>query len=198
MAGDSDPATGEARPGAGALTPLDPRFRRMLRQTGTVQALLLVAAASIAELAVPGRTGLFWLPAAVLVLLLVAWLPGRHYRAAGYREEADALRVVRGLWTRWDGTVPFTRVQHIDVSQSALERGNGLATLSLHTAGTNNATVSLRGLAHEEALAMRDRVRERLRVFAQPRPAHTLAEHEAPARQPMARAPDTGAAGMAQ
>jgi membrane protein YdbS with pleckstrin-like domain len=55
--------------------------------------------------------------------------------------------------------VPFGLVQHIDVHQGPLERVYGLATLVLHTAGTHNASVSLPGLGHGDAMAMREEIR---------------------------------------
>jgi hypothetical protein len=59
--------------------------------------------------------------------------------------------------------VPFGRVQHIDVEKGPVERYYGLATLVLHTAGTHNASVSLPGLAEEDALAMREAIRAKIR-----------------------------------
>ena len=53
-------------------------------------------------------------------------------------------------------SVPQTRVQHTDVSQGPLERALGLATLIIHTAGTQNASVSLGGLRREDAQRIRD------------------------------------------
>ena len=41
--------------------------------------------------------------------------------------------------------------------------GFGLATLTVHTAGSHNASVSLPGLAHETALAMREDIRAAIR-----------------------------------
>ena len=67
--------------------------------------------------------------------------------------------MVRGLLFRSDTVVPFGRVQHIDVLQGPIERGYGLATLVLHTAGTHNASVTLPGLAHADAAAMREEIR---------------------------------------
>ena len=72
---------------------------------------------------------------------------------------SDRLRVVRGLVFRSDTVVPFGRVQHIDVSQGPVERAYGLGTLVLHTAGNHNASVSLSGLAHADAMAMREEIR---------------------------------------
>src|SRR3546814_11642477 len=67
----------------------------------------------------------------------------------------DRLRVVRGILFRADSVVPFGRVQHIDVNQGPLERFYGLATLTVHTAGTHNASVHLPGLEEALARAMR-------------------------------------------
>ena len=52
--------------------------------------------------------------------------------------------------------MPRSRVQHTDVSQGPLERGYGLGTLVIYTAGTDHAKVDLHGLDHATALAIRD------------------------------------------
>ena len=52
--------------------------------------------------------------------------------------------------------VPRSRVQHTDVSQGPLERGHGLGTLVIYTAGTDHARVDLPGLDHATALRIRD------------------------------------------
>ena len=59
--------------------------------------------------------------------------------------------------------MPFARVQHIDLAQGPIERRYGLARLILHTAGTRGASIPLPGLAREEAEAMRDRIRAKIR-----------------------------------
>ena len=147
------------------LTPLDPRFRRVLRIRGAITSAAMLFAAVVGEIVLDGWTGIFVVPALGIAVLLVFGLPGRRYRSRGYRLGEDDLRVVQGVWLHSDITVPLGRVQHIDVAQGPLERANGLATLVLHTAGTDNSSVSLQGLSHEDAIAMRDAVREVMRVF---------------------------------
>ena len=71
--------------------------------------------------------------------------------------------MVRGLWWRRDITVPFGRVQHLDVTQGPLERLFGLGTLVLHTAGNHNASVSLPGLGEPLAREMREEIRAHIR-----------------------------------
>jgi membrane protein YdbS with pleckstrin-like domain len=51
-------------------------------------------------------------------------------------------------------------VHHTDVSRGPLERGIGLATLIIHTAGTEAASVTLGGLPGDAALEIRDHLIE--------------------------------------
>ncbi|WP_052208578.1 PH domain-containing protein [Croceibacterium mercuriale] len=149
------------------LTPLDPGYVRMVRLlTGLALAAPVIGAIVLeAEQVLPPGA------VAVPVVLAAGWLllrlPLRRWRARGYVYGADALRVVRGLWWRRDITVPFGRVQHLDVTQGPLERLFGLGTLVLHTAGNHNSSVALPGLAHPQALAMRDTIRAHVALHSQ-------------------------------
>ena len=142
-----------------ALTPLHPNYVKVVRLGTLAAALPFVVTALILELAGTLPHGAFLAPVLLAVLYLVIRVPLRRYQARGYQLGADRLRVVRGLLFHSDTVVPFGRVQHIDVHQGPLERGYGLATLVLHTAGTHNASVALPGLAHADALAMREEIR---------------------------------------
>jgi membrane protein YdbS with pleckstrin-like domain len=104
--------------------------------------------------------GLLSLAAWALVmagLAALAWFwPPLHYRHVSYRVDDSGIRIRRGVIWRSVTTVPRSRVQHTDVSQGPIERGLGLASLIIHTAGTQNASVSLGGLSHDDALRVRD------------------------------------------
>lgn len=145
------------------LTPLDPAYKSMLRLQLAIAALVLLAAATIAEVAIPGWTGAVWIPALLVIAYALIRVPLRRYNARGYSLAQERLRVVRGVVFRADTVVPFGRVQHIDVGQGPLERAFGLATLTVHTAGTHNASVSLPGLCHVDATAMREDIRAAIR-----------------------------------
>ena len=92
---------------------------------------------------------------AFLAWLAIAW-PAISYRRRRYRLDRTGIEIWTGVIWRQVIAVPRSRVQHIDVSQGPIERAYGLATLSIHTAGTEYSKVDLPGLDHGTALAVRD------------------------------------------
>ena len=141
------------------LTKLDPSYSTVMRIEGvlTLIPLLIAGVALYVAAEVPA-----WVPGVVLAiaaLVLVFYLPMKRYRSRGYHISDDRLRVVKGVMFHADTVVPFSRVQHLDVEQNPLERMFGIARLILHTAGTHNASVTLPGLAHDNAITMREAIR---------------------------------------
>jgi membrane protein YdbS with pleckstrin-like domain len=145
------------------LEPLHPDHLKVLRIRAGITALVLLVPTIVAEIALDGWHGVFALPWLVFVALFVWRVPSRRWSFKGFSMEADRLRVVRGFLWHSDTLVPFTRVQHIDVNQSPLERLYSLATLTVHTAGTHNSSVHLEGIARERADAMREEIRARIK-----------------------------------
>ncbi|MGE3889006.1 MAG: PH domain-containing protein [Vicinamibacterales bacterium] len=149
---------------------LDPRFIPQQRLVGRLTAVaftgpslivLLIVLAAADDLPTWGRValGVLWLALiAGLVWHAERW-PARVYACTRYALDADGLVIQRGVYWRSVTYVPRSRVQHTDVSQGPLERHYGLGTLVVYTAGTNHARVSLPGLAHEVAMALRDDLR---------------------------------------
>ncbi|HEV2817319.1 MAG TPA: PH domain-containing protein [Allosphingosinicella sp.] len=105
------------------------------------------------------------LPGVVLLaaLYFVLIYPARRHRSWGYAEGEDELAIRSGILVQRRTIVPFGRVQHIDVAQGPIQRPWGIATLTLHTAGTRGAEVSLPGLEVGLAEEMRDRIRGKIR-----------------------------------
>lgn len=68
----------------------------------------------------------------------------------------EGFEILRGIVWRHHIAIPAARVQHVDVSQGPLQRIYDLGTITLHTAGTANASVELGGLEHAVALRLRD------------------------------------------
>jgi membrane protein YdbS with pleckstrin-like domain len=95
---------------------------------------------------------------ALAVLLAYKWPAARHKRLR-YLVDEGGLRIRRGVFWRKVIWIPISRVQHIDVSQGPVQRLFSLATLTVHTAGTSGASISLAGLEHGIANRLRDHLR---------------------------------------
>ena len=147
----------------GELTRLHPNHVKVLRVGALLTAIPFVIAALVLETAGVLFPGVAIVPVVLLFGWLVLLMPLRRYHARGYDMAADRLRVVKGILFRSDVVVPFGRVQHLDVEQGPVERWYGVATLTLHTAGTHNSSVSLPGLGHQTALDMREAIRAHVR-----------------------------------
>lgn len=151
----------------GELTRLHPNYAHALRVRTTLTAIPFLIGALVLELALRDAprfpSGLVAGVVLVIALALIIRVPASRYNARGYQISADRLRVVRGLLFRSDTVVPFGRVQHIDVQQGPLDRFFGIATLTLHTAGNHNASVSLPGLGEPLAREMRETIRAHIR-----------------------------------
>lgn len=65
------------------------------------------------------------------------------------------LDVRRGVWWQVEVFVPRARVQHLDLERGPLERRFDLATLIVHTAGSQNHAVRQSGLTHADAVGLR-------------------------------------------
>lgn len=146
-----------------ALTQLHPNHIKLLRIRAVLTSAPLLIGSLVVEAGSILPTGAIVGPVAAAALFLILRIPMRRHMARGYTMSQDRLRVVRGIWFRRDTVVPFGRVQHIDVDQSPLERYFGLATLTLHTAGTHNASVKLPGLEHGLAMEMREAIRAHIK-----------------------------------
>lgn len=95
--------------------------------------------------------------------LVLSWLwfmtifwPRREYNYASWKLDDVGLEIRKGVLWRHRITVPRPRIQHVDVSQGPLQRNFGLAELTIHTAGTQNSSVKLEGLAYPVAIELRD------------------------------------------
>ena len=149
------------------MNPLSPSQKNVLRVRYGLFSLALLALATVAGLVAGDQTSLspsyLYVPALIVALGVTIFIPGRRYRAWTYRTSEDELHIQQGIWVRSRTIIPFGRVQHIDVSQGPVERHYGVATLTLHTAGTRSAAVALPGLDLDQAEQMRDGIRSKIR-----------------------------------
>lgn len=95
---------------------------------------------------------------AILVLQGLLLTP-RRVRAIGWREGEDELVIASGIMFRSLETVPFGRIQSVEISEGPIERHYGIASLGISTAAS--ATATLPGLPREDAERLRQRLIDR-------------------------------------
>jgi membrane protein YdbS with pleckstrin-like domain len=145
---------------------LDPRVVPMRKAIGLVVAAVVAvvsmpvpisawsaARGSIVALA---GFGLLWVLGNLIFALFLQRWPAVVYRHTSYGIDERGLEIRRGVIWKRVVNVPRSRVQHTDVSQGPLERRYGLGTLVIYTAGTEYARITLAGLEHAVALALRE------------------------------------------
>lgn len=149
---------------ADAFVPVEPRH-----VIGTIVGLALIAiAVIIGGIALSDRTdrpaflAAALAAAAVLTLFAAAaWLAARRM---SYQVREHDLSLRSGLITRTEATVPYRRVQHVYLSRGVLERGLGLASLSINSAGPD---ITVPGLPVEVATTLRAWIVERAGLDAE-------------------------------
>ncbi|OLP52118.1 hypothetical protein BJM39_01485, partial [Salmonella enterica subsp. enterica serovar Javiana] len=103
-----------------------------------------------------------WVVVAVLLLVAatVAWVVTRQVSAITWAEAAEELVVRRGRLFRSMVSVPYGRLQYVDVQSGPLARRLGMATVELHTASPQSGG-RIPGLPTAEAEALRERLAAR-------------------------------------
>jgi uncharacterized protein len=139
--------------------PVSPQLRRMRRIVLAVFTGVLVVAAVVllVVFAMP-----LWLTVALPVVLLglsvSGWvLIGRNARSWGYAERDEDLYVKHGAMFKTLVTVPYGRMQYVDVTSGPVEQLFGISSVHLHTASPRTSA-RIPGLPSDEAARLRDRL----------------------------------------
>jgi len=93
--------------------------------------------------------GNYWLwsfAPVIIAYLAGSWLGATlTYRNWKYEFAKEGVKIERGVISKHYVTIPYSRIQNVDVNQSLIERFLGLGKLLLHTAGDNSSSNPLRG-----------------------------------------------------
>jgi len=136
-----------------------------------VPGVLFLIVSTISSTLIPtylsSASGIALVVAAAVVLIgvaLLSWVVGAAAAVAQYYDfrlvrSGDELQYERGLLQRYDGSIPFDKIQTLTVSENPLKRYFGYATLLIETAGyAPGSGGSSRGSEAAVPLAERDRV----------------------------------------
>jgi len=130
------------------------------RTIGLVAVLVLPAVGLLVSSAVVSRW--FWAGVAVVLVALLwgLWVIQRQVRAISWAELPEELVIRKGRLFRSLVSVPYGRLQYVDVQSGPLSRRFGMAEVELHTASPESGG-SIPGLPLEEAEALRTRLAAR-------------------------------------
>jgi len=107
--------------------------------------------------------GVEWAPyliaAIVLVTVITVLFEPRRVRAIGYQLRQDDLLFRRGIMFARFVSVPYGRMQLVDITRGPIARWLGLADLKFVTAAASSG-VLIPGLAEADAESLRDRLVE--------------------------------------
>jgi membrane protein YdbS with pleckstrin-like domain len=119
--------------------------------------IILIAATIILYLSPAPYWLMLIIDAVILVIATLIYLYlGAAYKRFSYAMNDYGLYINQGVIWQRKIIVPRNRVQHTDVTQGPLMRKFGLAELTVHTAGTRNASVKLPGIKHDLAEQLRE------------------------------------------
>jgi hypothetical protein len=125
---------------------------------GTIIFGLVACGAALALWLVGGQTWALYPGAVILLVALISLiLEPRRMRSIGYRLRSDDLLFRRGIMFQRFVSVPYGRMQLIDITRGPVARWLGLADLKFVTAAASTG-VSIPGLPQAEAEELRDRL----------------------------------------
>lgn len=102
-----------------------------------------------------GRAWMAVAPLALLVTAVAAWIgPSKVWEHWSYELADGALELSHGVLFQEHSVVPWSRVQHVDISHGPLDRRYGLAHLKIHTASAKT-DAKLPGIEAGEAESIR-------------------------------------------
>ena len=135
---------------------LDRRMVKVWRIQEAIALAVSVAIAAVVCVAVPE----FWVAVvcgAVVAIQLVCLivLPAVRYRRWRYEVTNTDVLIRSGLIVVTTSVIPMVRVQHVETTQGPILKANGLASITITTAGSK---FEIPGLAAAEAETLRDQV----------------------------------------
>lgn len=126
-----------------------------------VGTLIFAVVAVIGASFAPFFSGLVWLwaiPGSLAIIFLITLvLTPRRVRAIGYQLREDDLLFRKGLLFQRFVSVPYGRMQLIDINRGPLARAVGLSELKFVTAAAATGVI-IPGLPEAEAEELRDRL----------------------------------------
>lgn len=144
------------------LQSIDPRYLKVLWRQWLARWLIIFIIAALVIFFSPSLQEGAWIAlilGGVLLIAIANWIIIAHsfrYKAFGIREHDIIYRT--GWLVQSTRACPFNRIQHCSVEADMFERQFGLASLSVYTAGGNEADMKIPGLSASAAADLREMI----------------------------------------
>jgi len=142
-----------------AWQPMHPRYARRMQTERLIVVLIALAVSFVPDIVSGGAfapTVPIWVLVIVVAIPILTW-PLLSVPKRGYVVRDKDMVFKSGIVWRSVTAVPFNRVQHVETSNTPLDRKFGLANLQLFTAGGSGGDLRISGLGADTA--------EQLRVY---------------------------------
>jgi len=139
--------------------PMHPSYARRMQMERLIITLIALAGSAVPYIVVGSAfapTVPIWALVIILAVPFLSW-PLISVPRRGYVVRDKDIIFKSGVFWRSVTAVPFNRVQHVETSNTPLDRKFGLANLQIYTAGGSAGDLSISGLGADVA--------ERLRVY---------------------------------
>ena len=88
-----------------------------------------------------------------VIVLLIIFLA---FKKKKYAIRQKDITFSRGILIHTLTTIPFSRIQHIEIDEGAFERPFKLASITIYTAGDNGKDLKINGLNRNKAIQMKE------------------------------------------
>ncbi len=135
---------------AAAYNPVDKKYIRILYIRYVIWTAILVPTGWLLPAILKEKTPDFWhwawaaLVVAVWIVSMIITIKAFPYR--GYLIRDKDIAYQRGLIRYKLTSIPFNRIQHVELNQGVIAKRMGLATLKIYTAGSSADDLEIPGL----------------------------------------------------
>lgn len=161
------------------LTLVDERHYTQVISESLVASLLVFTLLSVFIIfvaTVPTLVALPIISALAMVLSTICYFRYAHAKSIGYGVCSDELLMQKGVIWFKRISLPYTRLQHISLTQGPIERKFGLHTLKCFSAGSGSAEIELPGLESRTAEKLRQHLLAKAGIASQTARSHATSE----------------------
>lgn len=137
------------------FNPLEKAYLQVSRISFGISGVIILIAAAllfyfIKKIQLP--VIIFTASAIFIVLSIFGWLSiGLSFKLSGYALRDKDILFKRGWLMQKVRIVPLKRIQHVSLQTGPIERKFGLASISIYTAGSDEADFTIRGITMQTA-----------------------------------------------